>query len=101
MKTKAKSNSRVTTAGTTVRLSPFVREVLRKKYGSMSPNEAIALLLEQNAPIDGATLLEITNGLTRRIPLSEFAAAIGEIGYDCFYTVSAERGEIAIRAAKK
>lgn len=100
---KKQSESRLgeqTTGGTTIRLSPFVRAELRKRYGRMSPNDAIALLLEKDAPIKGSSMIEAVNVFIRRVPLSELAAALGAIGYDLESIVSAERGEIVVRAVK-
>lgn len=98
---KKQSESRLgeqTTGGTTIRLSPFVRAELRKRYGRMSPNDAIATLLEKDAPIKGASMIEVVNEFVRRVPLSELAAALGAIGYDIDVEVSAERGKISIQA---
>jgi len=98
-----KSESRLgeqTTGGTTIRLSPFVRAELRKRYGRMSPNDAIALLLEKDAPIKGASMIEVVNDFIRRVPLSELAVALGAIGYDLDVEVSAERGKISIQALR-
>lgn len=88
------------TGGTTIRLSLFVRAELRKRYGRMSPNDAIALLLEKDAPIRGTSVLEIVNALICRIPFSELAVAFGEIGYDLQSEISASSGEIKIKAIK-
>ena len=87
-----------TTGGTTIRLSPKVRAELRKRYGRMSPNDAIALLLEQDAEISGASLIEVFNAFTRRVPLSQLAVALAEIGYSLDAEVSADRGKISIQA---
>lgn len=98
-----KSESRLgeqTTGGTTIRLSPFVRDALRKRYGRMAPNDAIAMLLEKDAPIKGESMIEIINAFVRLVPLSELAAALGAIGYDLESSMSADRGEIIIRAKR-
>jgi hypothetical protein len=66
----------------------------------MSPNDAIAMLLEKDAPIKGASMLEIVNAFVRRVPLSELAEALGLIGYDLESNISATNGEITIKAKR-